>query len=178
MRRHEVNHGCCWLEWYDTSMWDVVPIKVTEDPSSFLPLTFPMHLLLINYWREFWTICLWKQIICGFLSFSFSKKKKKRQQIYWKCAPVSFENSRGIKLRICFSKTFWRWHLQLRGDDVDNHNEERGDWVKCIFVHSCNMLSYKRLGKSQTLSCQEFLRLCPWFLKFKRNTAERKVMDE
>lgn len=135
--RLEEQHGCCWWEWYNTSVWDVVPIKATQELSFSLPLTIPMS-LLVNYLWEFWTICFWKQIICCFLF------EKNESDFLERCLWWLWKEQRGRWKNIpTFVKKLSNRGLQVKGDDVDHDDDygekevtdnDTGDYARWTFV--------------------------------------------
>lgn len=160
-----MKHGCCWWESYDTSVWDVVPIKATEDLSFSLPLAFPMPLCLLITGESF------EQSASEINYMPFSLKKTtdvleicfwwlwKGERGRWKCTNVcqKLSNMDGCNWKVMM--------LIITDGDCEKEevaDDDRGDHVRwsCVFVHDCNKLSHYRLlcltAESYTLSCQSF----------------------
>lgn len=112
--------GCCRREQYDTPVWDVVPIKATEDLSFSLPLAFPASFnLLITCERS-------KQ----------STPQNKLSAVFLQIKNVLFLGD--VSLGFFCRKAQWRWRHR------DRHL--RDDGVADGFTWSCQTFLFNKFG--------------------------------
>lgn len=102
--RHQVKHGCCQWEWYDTSVWDVVPIKVSEEQSFSLRLTFPLPLCSLISGESFEQSAFENKLSAAFF--------KKTQQICWKyvcgCSERGWGGDENVKKKLVWNLLMWK----------------------------------------------------------------------